>query len=145
MNIFTYLKQDHRKVSNLLSDVVDAEEMPLRLEIFSEIYKELTLHAESEQKTFYKAINKTKKSEEEVDHAKDEHKEIKDLLKQLKNSKVSESEWLITFGELKSMVEHHVKEEEDDIFPLAKKILSATQTQTLVEDMEMEKERIAIR
>jgi hypothetical protein len=49
---------------------------------------------------------------------------------------------LIKFGELKSIVEHHVKEEENEIFKIAKKIISKTRAESLVEEMEEEKAKI---
>src|SRR5215204_560588 len=119
MDIYTYIKKDHKKVNQLFKKVIAAETMALKLSIFEFIYKELTLHAESEQKTFYKALDKTKKSKEEAEHAIEEHKEIKDILRKLKKPKINDELWLIHFGELKSIVEHHVKEEETEIFPIA--------------------------
>lgn len=141
LDIYGYLKKDHKKVAALFKKVVNAKDMEERFEIFKEINKELTLHADPEKNTFYAAINKTKKSEEEVEHANEEHSEIKALLKKL--LKPNEDDvWLIHFGELKAIVEHHVKEEEEDIFPLAKKILSETRSRSLAEEMETEKQKI---
>lgn len=124
-----------------MKKVVDTEDMQLRLDIFNEIYIELTLHSESEQKTFYRALNKTQKIREEVEHGKEEHSEIKSLLKTLKKP-ISNDLWLINFGELKSMVYHHIDEEENDMFPLAKKALSKAKAESITEEMENEKQKM---
>ncbi len=145
IDIYTYLKKDHKKVSGLFQKLITTDDTEFRCEIFKELYNELTVHSESEQKTFYKALDKTKKSQEEVEHAKEEHKEIKDILKKLLKPTSKEALWLIQLGELKSMVEHHVKEEETEIFPMAKKMISKTRAYALTEEMEAEKQKIKLK
>lgn len=142
MNIFTYLKKDHKKVSDLFEKIASSPQSSNNAAILEEIVKELTLHSETEQATFYKAITKTVKGKEEVSHAKDEHKDIKNAISKILGLKTNTSEWYIAFGELKAIVEHHVEEEENEIFKTAKKILPKSRVETLTEEMEELKEEM---
>ena len=144
-SIYNYLKKDHRAVNALFKKIMLAEDKQARFEIYKILYQELMAHAHSEQKTFYKALNKTKKGEEEAQHATHEHKEIEAILKKLLKPLKNDLEWLIVLGELKYRVEHHVNEEETEIFPIAKKIISTTQEFSLTNDMILEKEKIILK
>ncbi len=53
--------------------------------------------------------------------------------------------WLIQFGELKSIVEHHVKEEENEMFPIAKKIISQARAESLTQEVEAEKKKMLLK
>ncbi|MCD6040035.1 MAG: Hemerythrin cation binding domain protein [Gammaproteobacteria bacterium] len=132
MNIYTYLKKDHQKVKQLFKKIILAKTSKERENYFLEIRKELELHATSEDATFYKAIKINSKNNKIVEHAEEEHAEIKKLLSKL--SKISSKEtaiWLVKCGELKYAVEHHVKEEESKIFEKSKEVLSEEEAEKL--------------
>lgn len=141
MDIYTYLHKDHLKVSKLFKEITSSSDQLQRESLFLEVKKELELHADPERDTFYKALEKKAKGKEEAEHGTEEHKEIKKALKAVSSSK-RESEWLINFGKLVQIVEHHVEEEETEMFPDGKKIISEKQAVTLTEDMEELKEKI---
>ncbi len=136
MNIFTYLKKDHRKVSNLLEQITASPESTKNMSILEDIVKELTLHAETEQATFYKSLAKMAKAKKEITYAKEEHKAIKKSMRKVLDLEQNTPNWYIAFGELKAIVEHHVEEEETKIFKIAKKILSKGKAESLTEEME---------
>jgi hypothetical protein len=142
MDIYTYLKKDHRMVKDLMEKTMASSNASDREELFDEIREELELHSETEQKTFYKAIKEkgSKHLQEKEGHAEEEHDEIKNLLRDLGKISVDSDEWLILFGELKHAVEHHVHEEEGEIFQDAKKVLSDKRAKELAVEMEEMKE-----
>jgi len=131
MDIYHVLMRDHRKVSALFKKVMVTHNADLRLDLFEKILLELSIHAATEQATFYNALNKNKKGKEEISHAEEEHREIKTCLNKIANSNYKSDDWLIHFGELKSIVEHHVKEEETEIFKIAKKMISKREANML--------------
>lgn len=135
MNIYQLLKKDHKKVSHLFKKIIAAPNATARLNLFETVLVELSIHAAAEQKTFYKALKSSKKGKEEASHAIEEHHEIKDCLNKVVNSDPNSNGWLIHFGELKSIVEHHVKEEEGDIFKTAKKSISTKKANELAVNM----------
>jgi hemerythrin superfamily protein len=143
MDIYKYLKKDHQKVSQLFKQIIQEEDANKREVLFLEVKKELELHADPEDKTFYKALKKNSKGKKDAEHGEKEHTEIKDALKKL--SKISPTEtvkWLVQFGELKQIVEHHVEDEEGKMFKDGKKIISAKRAKELAEEMEALKEKM---
>lgn len=139
MNIYNYLKKDHRNVADLMEQVVASKTSAQRKQLFHEIKYELTLHADTEEMTFYKTVEhmaRTKSTEEKIDHAHDEHDDIRHYLEVLTNLPVESDMWLVTFGEFKYAVTHHVEEEETELFERAKKYLTEEQEQSLAREMD---------
>jgi len=145
MNIYTYLKKDHEKVEMLFEDIIEASSYPKREQLFNQLKEELLVHAKSEHNTFYKTLKKYEDLKELIKHADKEHAEIENYLEQLSSLSSKEAKWLVLLGELKYSVQHHVKEEEGNIFSHAKKVLSKEDAQVLVEQMEKAKEKISQR
>ncbi len=139
MDIYSYLKKDHRLVAGLMDQVVASSDPTERQSLFEQIKTELTLHADTEEKTFYKAIEeatRAKPVEEKMEHAHHEHDEIREYLAKLSGLDVKEEAWIETFGEFKHSVAHHVEEEEEDIFEKAKKYLSNDEANALAKEMD---------
>ena len=143
MNIYNYLKKDHRKVSLLFKKIINENNAAKRKTLFLEIKKELELHADPEDKTFYQALKKSSAGREEVEHGEKEHTEIKSALTKL--SKISPKDlakWFVQLGELKHIVEHHVEDEESKMFKEGKKVISAKRANELSIEMEALKEKM---
>src|SRR5690348_6414963 len=115
MDIYNYLKKDHRKVSSLMEQVLAAKSPAQREDLFEQIREELTLHSETEQATFYAALENEIETEEKVDIAEDDHDEINMYLNKLHKMSAESEKWMELFGEFKHAVEHHVKDEEERI------------------------------
>lgn len=144
MDIYNYLKKDHQKVADLMEQVLANQNPATRENLFLEIKKELTLHADTEEVTFYKAIEEATKNQnvhEKIEHADEEHDEIREYLEKLSGLQVESEEWIETFGEFKHSVTHHVEEEEGDIFEKAKKYLSQAQAKELAVEMDALKQK----
>ena len=139
MDIYKYLKKDHDKVAELMDQVITTKDLTERQSLFDTIKLELTLHADTEEQTFYKAIEdatRSKAVEEKVEHANEEHDEIREYLAKLTDTPLTEELWIETFGEFKHSVTHHVEEEEGEIFEKAKKYLSSHEATKLAKDMD---------
>jgi hypothetical protein len=137
MNIYSYLKKDHRKVARLFKNIIACRTNKERENIFLKLKRELELHADPEHHTFYAALRSNSMGEEDAEHGDDEHRKIKKYLAKL--SKITPKEtvkWLVHLGELKQIVEHHVEEEENNMFEDAKKIISQAESEDLVIKME---------
>lgn len=143
MDIYTYLKKDHDKVNDLMKKITEAPTPEDRKELFDMMSADLLLHASTEEQTFYRSLEERggKQLQDKAEHAEEEHDEIEALIHQLRKSSPEESSWLISFGALKHAVEHHVEEEEGEIFDKARKILSDSQAEKLAEEMDMLKKR----
>lgn len=141
MDIYSYLKKDHRKVSDLMESVLAARSASRREDLFHQIKHELTLHAETEEATFYAALQEEQETEEWIEDAEDDHEEMKALMKKLASMSAENSKWIELFGEFKHAVEHHVKDEEGRIFDKAKDILDDDEAEQLAEDMDWLKQK----
>jgi hemerythrin superfamily protein len=143
MDIYTYIKKDHRKVDQLMQQLTKSSDTGEQEELFEMIQKELSAHADSEEKTFYAELQAKggKQVKEKEEHAEEEHDEIRQYIKKLNRIDFDSDEWLITFGEFKYAVQHHVKEEEEEIFEKAKKLISEKRAQELAEEMDALKQQ----
>ncbi len=136
MDIYGYLKRDHLKVRGLLENILSSAKSDQKSQTFEEMKNEVLIHSETEHETFYEALRQHKEIEQKIEHADKEHKEIENLLKQLSTMDMNSAEWLTKFKELKQSLEHHIKDEETEIFEQAKKLLSDEQAKQLAEDMD---------
>ncbi|QYF92785.1 hemerythrin domain-containing protein [Massilia sp. PAMC28688] len=88
----------------------------------TEICMELTKHATAEEEIFYPAVREAGKDKEDlVDEATVEHASAKDLIAQIMEMDASEDLFDAKVKVLSEMIEHHVKEEEEEMFPKARK------------------------
>ncbi len=145
MDIYSYIRKDHRRISQLMEKVLVAESPGTRLDMFEEVKRELDLHTQAEQATFYSALGLAQRTRENIEDAEDDHAEIRDFILRLTGKSTQSEKWLELFGEFKHAVEHHVKLEEDRIFEKARKILNGEEAEALAEDMQRMKLAIPMR
>lgn len=133
MNAFTLLKADHDKVAKLLEQIDQTTErgVKTREELFAKVKTELDLHAQIEETIFYPALEQAEETRDITLEAFEEHRLVKQLLKELESMSKDTEEWTAKFTVLKENVEHHVEEEEGEMFPKAKKVLSKEDQETL--------------
>lgn len=136
MDIYNYLKKDHKKVAKLMDELLQSDSLAKRESLFEEIKHELLLHAKTEQETFYKELEDRRQTGEWIEEAEDEHKEIEEYLKKLASVPFNSEKWIEQFGEFKHAVSHHVKEEEEIIFEKAKKVISDKKAEELAIEMD---------
>ena len=140
MDAFELLKADHRKVAELF-DQLDTAGGKAKLNVFNQIKNELELHTHIEEKIFYPALEKPAETHDLTLEAYEEHKMVKSLLAELSGAKTLNDEWDAKAKVLRESVEHHVDEEENELFDKADDALSDEQIESLGERMEAEKAR----
>jgi hemerythrin superfamily protein len=143
MNIYNYLKKDHALVAQLFEEIINEKSSDKRKELFEEIKENLLLHSEAEHKTFYKELKNFEEIKDLIKHADKEHAEVKEYLEQISKISVEDNLWIEKIGELKHSVDHHVHEEEKEIFQTAKKLLDKDQELDLATKMEELKQKIS--
>jgi len=147
MDIYNYIRQDHRKVAVLMDELLSINLSAVQERIFRKIRLEMSLHAEAEEQTFYKAIHEASERadiDDRIVQARADHDEIRDLMTFLVNESVGGPRWMEKFGEFKHAVTHHVKEEEVEIFAKARRLLSDEQAKQLAKDMAKVKQTIRV-
>jgi hemerythrin-like domain-containing protein len=140
MDAFNLLKADHRKVEELFEQLESAKGQA-KMRVFEQIKTELDLHTHIEEKIFYPALEKPKQTHDLTLEAYEEHDVVKKLLQELSRARTANEEWEAKAKVLQENVEHHVEEEEGELFPKAEAALSEEQIETLGEQMEAEKAR----
>ena len=135
VDIYEYLKLDHEKVAKLFKLYDTAPSEKNKLEIVAMLNKELTVHAISEEETFYKVLERHRESKKEALHGEKEHQEIKDKLAEIIQIKHANPTLDAKVKKLKEIVEHHVSEEEGKIFKEAKDVLSKEMALAIKEQM----------
>ena len=140
MDAFTLLKTDHQKVAELF-DELEAANGKAKLQVFEQIKMELELHAHIEEKIFYPALEKPRETHDLTLEAYEEHDVVKKLLRQLSRAKSATEEFEAQAKVLRENVEHHVEEEENELFPKAESALGEERIEALGEELAAEKER----
>lgn len=140
MDLYQLIKQDHQKIKRLFERLAEADQgTPSQTRIFAELKRELELHAEVEEKHFYPALRQHDEARDLVEEALEEHAEAKDTLEELDQGDKEEEGWAQELSELQEDVEHHVEEEETEIFPLAMKLLDSAQAAAIAREIEQDK------
>lgn len=127
-SIYDMLHQDHDKVKHALNRILDTTDgaEKTREKLFGEIKQDLEIHTRFEEEVFYPQFRKAKadeEAEEEVDDALEEHDEAKSMLEELSAMDKTSEEFVEKVKELKQALEHHISDEEDEMFPQARETL----------------------
>ena len=133
------LKKQHREVESLFRDALNTEDADKRAELAEEIAVRLSLHAAIEEEIFYPAFREvvgTKKGEELTLEAYEEHRVVKMLVAELPDLEPDAENFEARITVLKELVEHHVEEEEGEMFPAAEKKLGKDRLAQLGAEME---------
>lgn len=124
--ILRTLKEQHAEVSVLMKQV-NAGGESARRQLFPKIRESLVAHAKAEQETFYAALDGHELARTRLDHSVREHQQMEQLVEQLHTTPTDAALWEQSFDQLVKVVNDHVREEEDDMFPIAKQVLSEKQ------------------
>jgi hemerythrin-like domain-containing protein len=124
-NALAQLKADHQEVADLLerfekgkSRMESAKKQALALDIC----RKLTIHATIEEEIFYPAVaDAVDDAEDLVEEAKVEHASLKNLISQIEDAAPDAGEFDALVKVLGEYVKHHVKEEQNEIFPLVRR------------------------
>jgi hemerythrin-like domain-containing protein len=123
LNAITMLEEDHKYVRKAFRDFekMDHEDLEAVQALADQVCAALLAHAALEEELFYPAARKALKDEDLMNEAKVEHDSAKTLIRQLKRMKAGDAEFVATFTVLGEYVNHHIKEEESEIFPKARR------------------------
>jgi hemerythrin-like domain-containing protein len=114
------LTEDHDYVKKAFRafEKMDEEDQP---GLVKQVLQALKVHTRIEEEIFYPAVRKAIKDEDLMNEAEVEHDSAKVLIRQLERMKPSDPKFAATFTVLGEYVNHHVKEEESEMFPKARR------------------------
>ena len=118
------LTEDHKKVTKLFKEYEKLKEDGSAKEksaVVQEICRELTVHARVEEEIFYPAVRESIDETDLVDEADVEHASAKSLIAELETMKPGDDHYDAKVTVLGEYIDHHVQEEQDEMFPKAKK------------------------
>lgn len=140
MDVFEILKQDHQEMSQMMSDLLEADEDE-REGLFFQLSEELNKHMNLEEKYFYPPLESPEETSDLISDARDEHDEIRQLLQELEEEDIESDEWLSKLEELQEAKDHHVDEEEKELFKQARKVLGTETLREISSKVMAEKEK----
>jgi hypothetical protein len=141
MNAIEMLEAQHREVEELFAELENAPSTREKDELFLRIADKLAIHAAIEEHQFYPSV-KAKRTEDILLESLEEHLAIKRVLADLLETDASDESFRAKIKVLKEEVQHHVGEEEDELFPKVRKILSNAELTMIAEEMLAEQEEL---
>lgn len=114
------LRADHKLVSALFAEYEKARSTSKKKMLVSQICTELSVHAQVEEEIFYPAVKQALKDKEMIPEALVEHATLKELIGQVESIEPDGEMFNAKIKVLSEYVKHHVKEEQNEMFPQAK-------------------------
>jgi hemerythrin-like domain-containing protein len=142
MNALTLLEEDHRNVKRLLAELEATTHrgVKTRSELFERIKAELTVHEVIEEEIFYPTLKQHPRAKEIVLEGYEEHDVVNRLMSDLEDLPVDDESWGPKAKVMIENVEHHIEEEEGDMFAKARQVLDRQELIDLGEAMAKRKE-----
>jgi Hemerythrin HHE cation binding domain len=138
--IYADLKRDHDRQRTMLKELAELKgDATKRQKLFEDFRLEVQSHAAAEEESLYAEMLGNPELRDEARHSVSEHKEVDDLLGEMMDLDVASDEWESKFAHMRHRYEHHIDEEEEEMFPAAEKELDAATEERLAETYEERK------
>lgn len=139
MELFDLLRQDHEKVRGMFARFDLLKEQPEKNrremeKLFADLQREIRAHMEGEEKHFYPALREAEDTHEDILESVEEHHVVKVLLRELDRTQMSEK-WIAKLSVMKENVQHHLQEEEEELFEKAQQVLDKSQLKQIGEQI----------
>ena len=144
MNALDLLEEDHKKMKKLLEDLDSTTErgVKTREELFAKVKTELKIHETIEEEILYPALKEHPKAKEIVLEGYEEHHVADTILSEIQDVPVDDERWGAKLSVLKENIEHHIEEEEDEMFKKARDIFEADELEQMGTRMEERKKAV---
>lgn len=140
MDIYQRLTKDHDKQRELASRIMKTSgDSDDRRHLWAQFKPEAVAHADAEEQTFYAELMSKPDGQEQSRHSVSEHKEAADLIEELSELEMNSGGWIMKFEKLKEELEHHMDEEETEVFKLAKTLIPELTAKKLAQDFDRRK------
>ena len=144
MNAITLLEEDHRKMKKLLSELESTTErgVKTREELFATVKDELTVHETIEEEIFYPALKEHPKTKEITLEAYEEHHVVDMVMAEIEGIPYDDERWGAKFKVMKENIEHHIEEEENEMFKQARQVFEDDELEALGGRMKARKDEM---
>lgn len=143
MNVLEVLKDDHATVERLFSNILSTSsaDKARREALFHALKEAVVKHAHAEEKVFYPPLREKQQAHDVVEHGLDEHHTVERLLQRMDGIPADSDDWVDTLESIHDKIKEHVQEEEDEIFPQARKLLGDQELDRMTESFLDTKEK----
>ncbi|MFL5303616.1 MAG: hemerythrin domain-containing protein [Polyangia bacterium] len=135
MDAIKMLKKQHREVEALFKELQKAKSAGPRRKMFEKVADALAVHATIEERHFYPAAKK-KQTQSMLLEAAEEHLAVKRVIADLLEMDASDPVFMAKVTVLKEEVQHHVEEEEGELFPKVQKMMDDDELEALAASMQ---------
>jgi hemerythrin-like domain-containing protein len=144
MDAIKLLKDDHDKVKKLLEQLDSTTErgVKTREDLFSKVKQELTIHEAIEEEIFYPALKEHPKAKELVLEAYEEHHVVDTVMAEISQVPYEDETWGAKLTVMKENVEHHIEEEEGEMFKQARQVFESAELEELGSRMQARKDEL---
>jgi hemerythrin-like domain-containing protein len=147
MDVYVFLRDEHKAAKKLLESLektTDRSEKT-RERLFLDLKKALELHMYLEESMLYPVLKDKKPSADIALEAYEEHDVVKHLLEELEQTPEGDETWKAKLAVLKENIEHHIEEEESELFKKARQVFSDAEAEKLGAAMATKKaEQLAV-
>ena len=142
MDAMSLLKEDHRKVKKMLAELESTTErgVKTREELFTKVKQELVVHEAIEEEIFYPALKEHPKTKEIALEGYEEHHVVDTVMAEIQGVAYDDEKWGAKFTVMKENLEHHIEEEEGEMFKQARQVFDQDELTQLGESMKARKE-----
>jgi hemerythrin superfamily protein len=143
MDIYQVLKEEHQKAKQLFAEIKrsSGKSDDSRENLFTQLRDALEAHSEAEEEVFYAPIKNDDGTKEKIEHAQKEHQKVTKTLQELDGMNKQDNQWLHKITQLKDDVQHHIQEEEGDIFKKAQGVYSKQQAEEMAKQFKQVKKQ----
>lgn len=141
MTIFEAIRKDHDKQRELCKLVTSTSgESKDRKLVWQQLKKELHIHADVEERTFYSPLIHNDMMQEHARHGIAEHHEMDELIEKIDETDMDSPGWLVYAKQLCEKVTHHLEDEEHSFFQLAGKVFTEKEKTDIAKDYQKQME-----
>lgn len=123
--VFRHLMREHGEASALLLRLKLSADPALRRELWQEVRAELLAHEQAERIAVYPVLEQNPQTANMVARHQRDAEDLEDVIEELTKHGVESPEWQPTLERLIAQVQEHVRDEEEEYFPIADHVLRA--------------------
>ena len=132
MDFYELLKEDHRAIESLIQATVKARpNSEKHEELFLQLMREVRLHNYLEELLVYPKLQEIAQILDLSLEAVEEHRVMQVLLDEMEDITIGHSHWAAKFQVFKEQMERHIRDEEEKMFPAARRVLSEEQAEEI--------------
>jgi hypothetical protein len=141
------MREDHRTMKKLMRQIESTTERAVktREDLFARMTDELSAHEAMEEEIFYPALRDHKRAKEIVLEGYEEHHAVDVLVAELADVSYDDETWAAKFTVIRENIEHHIEEEEGEMFKRAQQVFDRAELTELGERMAERKKKAGAR